>query len=100
TPFRTGSVRIHGTESIHYGHEKIQHLGVGYCDTTTGIFTGLSCEENLLLPNNTEDTLGGGMSLAEIYELLPNLYSRRHMPCTRLSGSEQQILAIARILQA
>src|SRR5690606_22474259 len=77
----------------------IQHLGVGYCDTTTGIFTGLSCEENLLLPNNTEDTLGGGMSLAEIYELLPNLYSRRHMPCTRLSGGEQQMLAIARILR-
>ena len=99
TSFRTGSVRIHGTESIHHPHDKIQHLGVGYCGADTGIFTGLSCEENLLLPSNTEDTLGGGMSLAEIYELLPNLYPRRHMPCTRLSGGEQQMLAVARILR-
>ncbi|MDX3893561.1 ABC transporter ATP-binding protein [Pusillimonas sp.] len=99
TPFRTGSVRIHGTESIHHAHEKIQHLGVGYCGADTGIFTGLSCEENLLLPSSTEDTLGGGMSLAEIYELLPTLYPRRHMPCTRLSGGEQQMLAVARILR-
>src|SRR5690606_11653886 len=89
----------HGTESSHHTHDKIQHLGVGYCGADTGIFTGLSCEENLLLPSNTEDTLGGGMSLAEIYELLPNLYPRRHMPCTRLSGGEQQMLAIARILR-
>lgn len=99
TSFRSGSVRIHGTESIHYARDKIQHLGVGYCEADTGIFTGLSCEENLLLPSNAEDTLGGGMSLAEIYELLPNLYPRRHMPCTRLSGGEQQMLAIARILR-
>lgn len=99
TPARKGSVLIHGTESIHHPPEKIQHLGVGYCGAGTGISVGLSCEENLLLPSNTEDTLGGGMSLAEIYELLPNLYPRRHMPCTRLSGGEQQMLAIARILR-
>src|SRR5690606_39091732 len=59
----------------------------------------LSCEENLLLPSSAEDTLGGGMSLAEIYELIPSLYPRRHLPCTRLSGGEQQMLAIARILR-
>lgn len=96
---RKGSVRIHGTESIHQTADKIQHLGVGYCGAGKGISIGLSCEENLLLPSNTEDTLGGGMSLAEIYELIPHLYPRRHLPCTRLSGGEQQMLAIARILR-
>ena len=99
TPARKGSVRIHGAESIHQTSDKIQHLGVGYCGAGKGISTGLSCEENLLLPSNTEDTLGGGMSLAEIYELIPHLYPRRHLPCTRLSGGEQQMLAIARILR-
>ncbi|RIY39216.1 ABC transporter ATP-binding protein [Neopusillimonas maritima] len=99
TPSRQGSVLIHGTESIHHPPDKIQHLGVGHCGAGTGISVGLSCEENLLLPSSTEDTLGGGMSLAEIYELLPNLFPRRHMPCTRLSGGEQQMLAIARILR-
>lgn len=96
---RTGSIRIHGAESITHTPEKIPHLGIGYCGAGTGIFVGLSCEENLLMPSDTEDTLGGGMSLAEIYELLPNLYPRRHMPCTRLSGGEQQMLAVARILR-
>lgn len=99
SPLRKGSVRIHGTEAIHQTPDKIQHLGVGYCRAGTGISRGLSCEENLLLPSNTEDTLGGGMSLAEIYELAPSLYPRRHMPCTRLSGGEQQMLAVARILR-
>lgn len=99
TSQRKGSIRIHGTESIHHTADKIHHLGVGYCGAGRGIITGLSCEENLLLPSSAEDTLGGGMSLAEIYELIPSLYPRRHLPCTRLSGGEQQMLAIARILR-
>lgn len=99
TPSRKGSVRIHGTESIAQPADKIKHLGIGHCSAGTGVFAGLSCEENLLLPSDTADALGGGMSLAEIYELLPVLYPRRHMPCTRLSGGEQQMLAIARILR-
>src|SRR3546814_4448581 len=58
-----------------------------------------SCEENLLLPPIVGDTLGGGMSLAEIYDMFPNLYERRYSPGTRLSGGEQQMLAVARILR-
>jgi len=96
---RKGSIRIHGTESILHGADKVHQLGVGYCGAGRGILTGLSCEENLLLPSSGEETLGGGMSLAEIYELIPSLYPRRHLPCTRLSGGEQQMLAIARILR-
>jgi len=100
TGSRSGSVRIHGTESIHLPLDKISHLGIGCCGEEPGIFVGLSCEENLLLPSSpAEDTLGGGMSLAEIYELFPNLHERRHMPGTRLSGGEQQMLGIARILR-
>ena len=99
TPTRTGSIRIHGTESIAHPADKIRHLGIGHCSASTGVLAGLSCEENLLMPSDSEETLGGGMSLAEIYELLPSLYPRRHMPCTRLSGGEQQMLAVARILR-
>ncbi|CAM5325393.1 ABC transporter ATP-binding protein [Eoetvoesiella caeni] len=96
---RSGSVRIHATESIHLSPEKISHLGISYCPEQRGIFSGLTCEENLLLPPSTEETLGGGMSLAEIYELFPSLEERRHLPGTRLSGGEQQLLAVARILR-
>lgn len=96
---RSGSVLIHATESIQLPPEKIGHLGISYCPEQRGIFAGLTCEENLLLPPSTEDTLGGGMSLAEIYELFPGLAERRHMPGTRLSGGEQQLLAVARILR-
>src|SRR3546814_4574869 len=69
------------------------------CPEERGIFAGLSCEENLLLPPIVGDTLGGGMSLAEIYDMFPNLYERRYSPGTRLSGGEQQMLAVARILR-
>lgn len=96
---RSGSVRIHATESIHLPPEKIAHLGISYCPEVHGIFSGLTCEENLLLPPSTEDTLGGGMSLAEIYELFPNLEERRHLPGTQLSGGDQKLLAVARILR-
>jgi branched-chain amino acid transport system ATP-binding protein len=99
TGSRKGSIRIRGTESIDLPTYKVAHLGVGYCPEERGIFAGLSCEENLLLPPVVGETLGGGMSLAEIYEMFPNLQERRHSPGTRLSGGEQQMLAVARILR-
>lgn len=98
TGSRRGSVRIHGAEAIGLPTHKIAHLGVGYCPEERGIFASLSCEENLLLPP-VVGTLGGGMSLAEIYDMFPNLLERRHSPGTRLSGGEQQMLAVARILR-
>ncbi|ARP87380.1 ABC transporter ATP-binding protein [Bordetella genomosp. 9] len=99
TGSRRGSVRINGTESINLPTYRIAHLGVGYCPEERGIFASLSCEENLLLPPVIGGALGGGMSLAEIYEMFPNLHERRHSPGTRLSGGEQQMLAVARILR-
>jgi len=99
TGSRKGSVRIRGIESIDMPTYRIAHLGVGYCPEERGIFAGLSCEENLLLPPMVGDTPGGGMSLADIYAMFPNLYERRHSPGTRLSGGEQQMLAVARILR-
>jgi branched-chain amino acid transport system ATP-binding protein len=99
TGSRRGSVRINGTESIGLPTFRIAHLGVGYCPEERGIFASLSCEENLLLPPAIGGALGGGMSLAEIYDMFPNLQERRHSPGTRLSGGEQQMLAVARILR-
>ena len=99
TGSRKGSIRIQGTEAINLPTYRIAHLGVGYCPEERGIFAGLTCEENLLLPPTVGDTLGGGMSLAEIYEMFPNLDERKNSPGTRLSGGEQQMLAVARILR-
>jgi branched-chain amino acid transport system ATP-binding protein len=99
TGTRRGSVRINGTESIGMPTFRIAHLGIGYCPEERGIFASLSCEENLLLPPVIGGALGGGMSLAEIYDMFPNLHERRHSPGTRLSGGEQQMLAVARILR-
>src|SRR3546814_4961124 len=73
TGSRKGSIRIQGTESIDLPTYRIAHLGIGYCPEERGIFAGLSCEENLLLPPVVGDTLGGGMSLSEIYDMFPNL---------------------------
>jgi branched-chain amino acid transport system ATP-binding protein len=95
---RTGSIKINGVESIHLPTHRIAHLGVGYCPEERGIFSSLSAEENLLLPP-VLDNASGGMSLQEIYEMFPNLYERRHSQGTRLSGGEQQMLAVARILR-
>jgi branched-chain amino acid transport system ATP-binding protein len=95
---RTGSIKINGVESIHLPTYKIAHLGVGYCPEERGIFSSLSTEENLLLP----PVLAGsakGMSVDEIYQMFPNLLERRHSQGTRLSGGEQQMLAVARILR-
>lgn len=99
TDTRKGSIRVQGTESIAMPTYRIAHLGIGYCPEERGIFAGLSCEENLLLPPIVGDTLGGGMSLTEIYDMFPNLEERKHSPGTRLSGGEQQMLAVARILR-
>jgi len=95
---RTGSIRINGTESIHLPTHRIAHLGVGYCPEERGIFASLSAEENLLLPPSVSRT-EKGMSIDEIYAMFPNLKERRHSQGTRLSGGEQQMLAVARILR-
>ena len=95
---RTGSIKINGVESISLPTHRIAHLGVGYCPEERGIFASLSAEENLLLPPVLPKA-GTAMSLDEIYEMFPNLYERRHSQGTRLSGGEQQMLAVARILR-
>ncbi|NLY28265.1 MAG: ABC transporter ATP-binding protein [Alcaligenaceae bacterium] len=99
TGSRKGSIRINGTEAINLPTYKVAHLGLGYCPEERGIFASLSCEENLLLPPVVGSTAGGGMSLAEIYDMFPNLQERKYSPGTRLSGGEQQMLAVARILR-
>ncbi len=101
TGTRKGSIKIHGVEAINLPTHKIAHLGIGYCPEERGIFASLSCEENLLLPPQLNGSTVGdqGMSLAEIYEMFPNLQERRNSPGTRLSGGEQQMLAVARILR-
>jgi branched-chain amino acid transport system ATP-binding protein len=95
---RTGSIKINGVEAIDLPTYKIAHLGVGYCPEERGIFSSLTTEENLLLPPLLSGR-GKGMSVAELYEMFPNLYERRHSQGTRLSGGEQQMLAVARILR-
>lgn len=96
TDRRSGIVNIYGSNAINLPSHKIAHLGVGFCPEERGIFASLSAEENLFLP---PEIAIGGMSLDEIYEMFPNLYERRHSPGSRLSGGEQQMLAIARILR-
>ena len=96
TSKRTGSVQIYGAETISIPTYKIARLGVGFCPEERGIFASLSTEENLLL---LPEIAPGGMGLDEIYEMFPNLYERRNSPGTRLSGGEQQMLAMARILR-
>jgi len=93
---RTGSVMMNGEELNLMPPHRIARLGVGFCPEERGIFSGLSTEENLLLPPVVRS---GGMSLEEIYTVFPNLYERRDSPGTRLSGGEQQMLAMARILR-
>ena len=93
---RTGSIMVNGRETIAMPTHRIAHLGVGYCPEERGIFASLSAEENLLLP---PAVASGGMTLEEIYAMFPNLQERRASPGMRLSGGEQQMLAIARILR-
>ncbi|MBO9648579.1 MAG: ABC transporter ATP-binding protein [Variovorax sp.] len=98
TGARKGSIKVNGNETIHLPTHRIAHFGIGYCPEERGIFASLSCEENLMLPPPLK---GGdkGMSVDEIYAMFPNLAERRHSQGTRLSGGEQQMLAVGRILR-
>ena len=93
---RSGSIMVNGREAITLPTHKIAHLGIGYCPEERGIFASLSAEENLMQP---PAVASGGMSIEEIYAMFPNLKERRASPGMRLSGGEQQMLAIARILR-
>ncbi len=93
---RTGSIAIKGQETLNLATHQIAKLGLGYCPEERGIFSSLTCEENLLLPPTISPN---GMSVEEIYEMFPNLFERRTSPGTRLSGGEQQMLAVGRILR-
>jgi branched-chain amino acid transport system ATP-binding protein len=93
---RTGSILIDGREAITLPPHRVARLGVGYCPEERGIYSSLSAEENLLLP----PVVGpAGMSVEEIYTLFPNLRGRARTQGTRLSGGEQQMLAVARMLR-
>jgi branched-chain amino acid transport system ATP-binding protein len=94
---RKGSVLIQGVESVGFAPHQIARMGVGYCPEERGIFAALSTEENLLLPPRLKGAQG--MRLEEIYDIFPNLRERSASPGTRLSGGEQQMLAVARILR-
>ena len=94
---RTGSIKVRGSETVGMATHRIARLGLGYCPEERGIFASLSAEENLLLP---PQLAAGGMSVDEIYTMFPNLRERRSSPGMRLSGGEQQMLAVARILRS
>jgi branched-chain amino acid transport system ATP-binding protein len=93
---RRGSVTFDGRETIGLPSDVIARQGLAYCPEERGIFSSLNVEENMLLPPQVK---AGGMSLTEIYELFPNLKERRRSQGTKLSGGEQQMLAIGRILR-
>ena len=94
---RSGSIMVNGREVVQWPTHRIARLGVGYCPEERGIFSSLNTEENLMLPPRLTSE---GMGLEEIYTLFPNLKDRRRSQGTRLSGGEQQMLAMARILRA
>ena len=93
---RTGSVQLGGVELIGLPSNAIARLGIAFCPEERGIFASLSVEENLLLPPAVKP---GGLGSAAIFELFPNLQERLRSPGTKLSGGEQQMLAIGRILR-
>jgi branched-chain amino acid transport system ATP-binding protein len=93
---RGGSIMVNGQEVIGRPTHRIARLGIGYCPEERGIFSSLTTEENLMLPPKFSSE---GMSLEEIYDMFPNLKERRRSQGTRLSGGEQQMLAMARILR-
>jgi len=93
---RTGSIMVNGREVVALPTHKIAHLGIGYCPEERGIYASLSLEENLLLPPVVST---GGMTLTAIYDMFPQLARRKGAQGGRLSGGEQQMLAMARILR-
>jgi len=93
---RSGSVQLGGRETVGLPPHRIARLGIGYCPEERGIYSSLSTEENLMLPPTVAE---GGMSLEELYAMFPNLSERRSSRGTHLSGGEQQMLALARILR-
>jgi branched-chain amino acid transport system ATP-binding protein len=95
---RRGSVKINGVETTKLAPHRVAHLGVGYCPEERGIFASLSAEENLRLPPRLKDATQA-LSIDELYDMFPNLKERASSPGTRLSGGEQQMLAVARILR-
>ena len=94
---RTGSVLIDGAETVRLAPHRIARIGVGYCPEERGIFSALTTEENLMLPLRIKGAQA--MPLDEIYAIFPHLRERAATPGTRLSGGEQQMLAVARILR-
>ena len=93
---RKGSIKVQGAETVALATHTIARMGIGYCPEERGIFSSLTAEENLLLPPTLAP---GGMSLEQIYAMFPNLRERSASQGTRLSGGEQQMLAVARILR-
>ncbi|MBN8969555.1 MAG: ABC transporter ATP-binding protein [Rhizobiales bacterium] len=93
---RKGSVVFEGQETIRLSSDRIARLGIAFCPEERGIFASLDVKENLMLPPVIR---GGGMSVEHIFELFPNLHERLGSQGTKLSGGEQQMLAIARILR-
>jgi branched-chain amino acid transport system ATP-binding protein len=95
-PSRKGSVKFEGKELIRLTSDRIARLGIAYCPEERGVFASLNVRENLMLPPVVKS---GGLSLEQIYQLFPNLEERTYSQGTKLSGGEQQMLAIARILR-
>ena len=95
-PRREGSIRFEGNETVRLPSNRIARLGIAWCPEERGIFSSLNVEENLLLPPKVRE---GGFTVEQIYELFPNLDARRKSQGTKLSGGEQQMLAIGRILR-
>jgi branched-chain amino acid transport system ATP-binding protein len=93
---RKGSIKVRGAETVGMSTHRIARLGIGYCPEERGIFSSLSAQENLMLPPTLAP---GGMSVEQIYAMFPNLKERASSQGTRLSGGEQQMLAVARILR-
>ncbi|MBT9496600.1 MULTISPECIES: ABC transporter ATP-binding protein [Zoogloea] len=93
---RSGSIMVNGKEVIAEPTHRMARYGVGYVPEERAIFASLSTEENLMLP---PQVASGGMSVEEIYSMFPNLLERRSSPGTKLSGGEQQMLAMARVLR-